>query len=357
MDWFGQWIYAAWGLLQSMAFWLLAGFLIAGLVGEFLPLALVERHLAKRSWRSVLKAVVLGIPLPICSCGVIPVSAALREAGASKGAVAAFTAATPQTGVDSLATTYGLMGLPFMLGRLCADVLFGLMAGLLINVYERFEKTPKQVELSGGCGCCGCDSDGASPAESSMSCCSDGEASRPVWYIRVLRRAWIELPGKIGVSLFAGICMGAALAVWIPADWIQTYLGGSWWLSYLVITLLSIPVYACSVGSIPVALGLLSIGVSPGAVIVFLVTGPATNIVTISTLYQLIGRGATMIYLLSLIGGAWLVGFVFDASGVELSERIAGSLEMQHAGGEVAAFVLIVVWLNAMCVAWLKRRF
>ncbi|MEM8866957.1 MAG: permease [Verrucomicrobiota bacterium] len=319
-----------------MAPWLLFGFLVAGVLAELIPVSLIRKHLSSPSWFSICKSVILGIPLPLCSCGVIPVAASLRQAGASKGAVAAFTASTPQTGVDSISTTYSLMGLPFTLGRIAADVISGFLAGSLINLFDR-EKAAAAPEASSCCG--GCCSD--APEEPTA------RKDAPSWKT-MLRHGLIDLPRDIGVSVLVGILLGALLVVLVPEGMLEAYLNGNTLLTYALVTALSIPVYACSVGSIPVAFGLLAAGISPGAAIVFLVTGPATNTATVTTLFKLIGKFSTGIYLLSLVVGAWSVGLTFDWIGIQPSTS-----EMRHTKevnplGFISAVVLCAILANAL---------
>ncbi|MEM7790144.1 MAG: permease [Verrucomicrobiota bacterium] len=340
---------AVWALLQSMAPWLLLGFVLSGLLSQLIPVAVVQSHLSNKSWLSIFKAVLIGIPLPLCSCGVIPVAATLRNAGASKGAVAAFTASTPQTGVDSITTTFSLMGLPFTIGRVVADLVSGLLAGSLINFFDRSD-------------------DRSSPAESSccQSCCSEDEeitqhesnqSSKKPWKIRsILREGLIDLPGEIGIAVFVGILIGALLTIAIPENLLETYLYQNIFLTYTFVTLLSIPVYACSVGSIPVAFGLLAAGITPGAAIVFLVTGPATNTATVTTMIKLIGKSSTVIYLFSLVVGAWSVGFVVDFVGIMPGMPGDHKMAGMNSLGFISACLIVIVFANALRVKWKPIR-
>ncbi|MEM1221144.1 MAG: permease [Verrucomicrobiota bacterium] len=339
---------AVWALLVSMAPWLLVGFILSGVLSQLVPVAMVQSHLSEKTWLSILKAVLIGIPLPLCSCGVIPVAATLRNAGASKGAVAAFTASTPQTGVDSIATTFSLMGLPFTIGRIFADVISGLLAGSLINFFDQSDQTSMPSESS----CC-------------QACCAEkiedehfepSQNPKKPWKMRsILREGLINLPGEIGLAVFVGILIGALLTVVIPENLLETYLNQNIFLTYALVTLLSIPVYACSVGSIPVAFGLLAAGITPGAAIVFLVTGPATNTATVTTLIKLIGKSSTVIYILSLVVGAWSVGFIFDVIGI--SPGMPGGHEMGSMNylGFISACFLVVIFVNALRLKWFLK--
>jgi uncharacterized membrane protein YraQ (UPF0718 family) len=303
INWFGGFFYASWELTMAMAPWLLLGFAMAGICSRLVSKKTIERHIAGNNLSSVLKAVALGIPLPLCSCGVIPVAASLRQKGASKGAVAAFTAATPQTGVDSIAATYSLMGWIFTLGRLVADLIAGILAGVLINLFDREDPKPAATA----------EAPQATPAV--KSCCGHKatapQAQAPKAWVAILQEGFVKMPADIGKYLVIGILLGALITSLLPPDTLQDQLGHPLW-SYVVITLVAIPLYVCATGSIPLAFAMMQVGISPGAAIVFLVAGPATNTATFITLFKLIGRRATFIYLLTLIIGAWSVGFVFD---------------------------------------------
>jgi uncharacterized membrane protein YraQ (UPF0718 family) len=303
VDWFGNFFDASWELTMAMAPWLLLGFAMAGICSRLVSRKTIERHIAGNNIGSVLKAVGLGIPLPLCSCGVIPVAASLRQKGASKGSVAAFTAATPQTGVDSIAATYSLMGWIFMLGRLLADLIAGILAGVLINLLVGDKTKPEVVPAAPQAG------------SQAKSCCAhkatESPAPTPKNWIAILHDGFVKMPADIGNYLVIGILLGALITTLMPPDSLKEHLGHPLW-SYVVITLVAIPLYVCATGSIPLAFAMMQVGISPGAAIVFLVAGPATNTATFVTLLKLIGKRATLIYLVTLIVGAWSVGLIFD---------------------------------------------
>lgn len=328
----------AWYLAAAMAPYLLLGFLLAGGCAQLLPRDFIRRHLAGNGLKPVLKAVVLGVPLPVCSCGVIPLAASLRKQGASPGATAAFAATTPQTGVDSIAATWSLMGLPFTLARVIANVVCGVLAGALINRFGQARAGQASAEkASGNGGCCGSQespvpSGGAvtEPSEESSccgaeppretSCCGGSEAKkqsccaetpRPLW-ARILEEALVTLPRDLAGWILLGIALGGLIAALVPADALQG-LSSNPWLAYGAITLVAVPLYVCATGSIPLAFSLLGAGLSPGAAMVFLIAGPATNTATIATLTSIIGRRETVIYLVVLVVTSWLAGALFDA--------------------------------------------
>ncbi len=336
-----------WLLTEAMAPWLLVGFGAAGVCSYFLPETLIERHLAKRGPGSVLKSVLIGMPLPLCSCGVIPVAASLRKLGASKGAIAAFTASTPQTGVDSIAATYSLMGGVFTLIRVITDIVSGVAAGLAITLYESRD-TP--------------DPETANPNPSSE--CRSGSCGRTNhedphpdsgrhWLPTVLREGFIDLPREIGRAIVVGILLGGAISAFIPAD-LLSVTESNQLVTYLVVTLAAVPLYVCATGSIPFAFGLIHAGLPPGAVVIFLVVGPATNTATLAAMVKLVGRVETIIYATVLVICAWLAAWIADQiPGLEFAD-----LESSTTGtatewiGTVSAIILAFVLL----VAVLPRR-
>jgi uncharacterized membrane protein YraQ (UPF0718 family) len=347
MEWFGVFLTACWELTMAMAPWLLLGFAMAGICSRMISKEIIQKHIAGNNLTSVLKAVGLGIPLPLCSCGVIPVAATLRNKGASKGAVAAFTAATPQTGVDSIAATYSLMGWIFTLGRLCADIIAGILAGVLINLFAGDKKSiiasKAQVEENK---CCCCGGEGEMKANLQLS---------RGWVV-VLREGFVKMPADIGKYLVFGILLGALITTVIPADLLDGHLGNPVW-SYLIITLVAVPLYVCATGSIPLAFAMMQVGLSPGAAIVFLVAGPATNTATFVTLFKLIGRRATIIYLFTLIVGAWSVGLIFDY--VIPIEALKFTYQHHHEATaswlDVCSAILLIVILANALLSWRKR--
>lgn len=318
----------AWSLTAAMAPWLLLGFGIAGLCGQILPQNFIEKHLAKRSFGSLLKAVFIGTPLPICSCGVIPVAAGLRKQGASKGAVAAFTAATPQTGVDSIAATYSLMGLPFTLARLLATFISGMLAGVLINAL------PSKNEQ-----------------EQTTSKPTDNSPQLPITerLRAALHDGFVKLPADLAKNLALGIFIGALISTFIPANALEAYLSTPL-LAYLVITLISVPLYTCATGSIPLAFSLLHAGFSPGVALVFLITGPATNSATFFTLVHIIGSKETLIYLCTIIFGAWVVAYGFDTlfPNIQIAHGTHEHTMETSPTGHIFAATLVLISLHAL---------
>ncbi len=278
-----------WLLICAMAPYLLFGFAVAGLLSVAIRPEVVKRHLGPPGFRQTFKATLIGVPMPLCSCGVIPVAASLRRAGAGKGATAAFLASTPETGVDSLLATWGLLGPMFAMIRVVVAFCTGFLAGFMVDWLDPRDPRP--------------------PAETGGSGPDSGP--RRSWLVRAFRFGFVVLPADIGRALLVGVVIAGVLGAVIPDNFLADKLGHSP-LAYLVITAFAIPVYVCSTGSIPIAAAMMKAGLSPGTALVFLIAGPATNAATISILWTMLGRRTTIIYLVSIIACAWLAGGLVD---------------------------------------------
>ncbi|MBL7033996.1 MAG: SO_0444 family Cu/Zn efflux transporter [Candidatus Delongbacteria bacterium] len=321
-----------WLLLQQMAPWLLFGFLVAGLLSFFIPRELVERKLGGNGFGPVLKAALIGIPLPICSCGVIPLGASLRQHGASRGATTAFLLSTPQTGVDSIMVTWSLLGPVFAIFRPLAALVTGLVGGSLAAALDDQKEDTTTV------------------AECRDDCCTTEQGSGRIW--GALRHGLVTLPRDIGGALLLGLLIAAALSLALPDDFFAPMLGTGI-VAILVMMAAGIPVYVCATASVPVALTLMAKGVSPGAALAFLITGPATNAVAVATVWRILGRRTALVFLGTVAIGALLAGVLFDALFSEvaitgtthLHEMLPGWLE------NGSAVLLLLVLANG----WFRR--
>ena len=322
---------AFWQILCDMSPYLLFGFLMAGLLSVAISPETVERHLGGRGLGPVLKASLFGVPLPLCSCGVVPVAASLRR----HGATAAFALSTPQTGVDSIMVTLSLLGPVFAVFRPVAAFITGLLGGQLVAILPEGGDETDSVEQV-------CDD----------ACCSGDD--RGTWLSRSLRYGFVTLPRDIGRAMLVGLIIAGFLSALVPDDYFAGLLGGGM-LPMLAMVVAGIPLYVCATASVPIAAALILKGVSPGAALVFLMTGPATNAATISTLWQILGRRATIVYVLGLLISALGCGLLLD----HIVTTIApGSVQPMHwmlppAVQVVSAMVLLAVLGVAL---WPKPR-
>ena len=288
-----------WAVLSEMSPYLLFGFAVAGALSVLVSPEFIERHLGGRGVWPVAKAAAFGVPLPLCSCGVIPVAASLRRHGASKGATVGFLISTPQTGVDSVFVTLSLLGPVFAVFRPLAALASGLIGGTLASIV---------------------DSDGAGPAAAGpcqeACCATDGHQGR---FRRALAYGFVALPRDIGRALLAGLVIAAVISAAVPDDFFAGILGGGIG-AMLIMMLAGVPVYVCATASVPVAAALIAKGLSPGAALVFLMTGPATNAAAIVTVWRVLGRRTAVVYLLTVALSALVAGvlldFVFDVGQV-----------------------------------------
>ena len=278
-------------LINSMAPYLLLGFLLAGVMHAFIPRGLYRRYLGGKSFRSVLNATLFGIPLPLCSCGVIPTAMSLRKEGASKGATVSFLISTPQTGVDSIMATYSLMGLPFALLRPFVAFCTSLIGGCIVNKFENKEEDTNVT-----------------------SCKVSDETDSKTFVQRVklaLKYAFVDMMQDIGKWLLMGLVIAGLITVFVPESFFALFADKPL-LSMLLVLAFAIPMYLCATGSIPIAVALMLKGLSPGTALVLLMAGPAVNVASILVISKVMGRKTLALYLLSIVSGAILFGLGVD---------------------------------------------
>jgi uncharacterized membrane protein YraQ (UPF0718 family) len=313
-----------WATMTEMSPYLLFGFLVAGLLSMFISAKTVERHLGSRGFWSVLKASLFGVPLPLCSCGVIPVSMSLYKHGASRGAVISFLLSTPQTGVDSIFVTYSLLGPVFAIFRPVAALVTGLFGGTLVNVFDQ------------------------NPAEQNQPCTDDccNDTKKENRLLKALRYGFLVLPADIGKAMLVGLVIAAVISATIPDDFFAVYLtAGGGLLAMVVMMAVGIPMYVCATASVPIAAALIEKGLDPGAAMVFLMTGPATNAAAFTTLWSILGKKTALLYLLSVVVCAFAAGFVLDLiyRGVPKESICAHGWMLPAWFGNLCAIVLLAV--------------
>lgn len=275
-------------LLFDMAPWLLLGFFIAGLLHVLFPDGKISKLLGKSNMKSVFRAALIGIPLPLCSCGVIPTGVSIHKNGASKGAAISFLISTPQTGVDSIMVTYSLLGIPFAVVRPIVALVTGVFGGFVTN--KTIENQDEDIEKT-----------------------KDGTKSiklkNPLR--ELFRYAFVDFLADIAKWLIIGLLVAGLIAVFVPDDFFASYIKNDF-VGMLIILGASIPVYVCATSSVPIAAVLMMKGISPGAALVFLMAGPATNAATISVIGNSMGRKTLTVYLATLIMGALFSGLFID---------------------------------------------
>jgi len=325
-------VWQSWLVLGQMAPYLLLGFLVAGLLSVGISPAWVERRLGRGGLGPVITASLVGVPLPLCSCGVIPVAASIRRHGASRGATTALLLSTPQTGVDSIAVTYALLGPVFAVFRPLVALVTGIVGGFLVQLFDRADEhhVPADSSLdpcADGChdaradagndACSACSNDSTTGALHETSpqatcteaCCEGGRQGSVI--VRALRYGFVTLPRDIGPALIVGIVVAGAIGALVPEDHLRAYVG-SGVLSILLAMAAGVPIYVCATASVPIAVGLIHLGVSPGAALAFLIAGPATNAATLTTAWRVLGRRATIVYLATVAVSAVACGLLLD---------------------------------------------
>jgi uncharacterized membrane protein YraQ (UPF0718 family) len=335
-----------WSLVAQMAPYLIIGFAIAGVLHLILRKEAIEHWLGKPGLGGVVKASILGVPMPLCSCSVIPVAASLRKSGASRGATASFLSSTPQTGVDSIVATYALLGGAFSAVRVAVAFICGIITGYLIELFSKDKTVAAPVFLPANTAVFSMTAPSTTPSliPEGPSCCSIPKPKRSP--LEAIRYGFITLPAELGQALLFGLILAGLITTLLPSDFLTGTLS-SGPLAFLLATAISLPLYVCATASIPMAYALMAAGLSPGAALVFLITGPATNTATIVTIWKMLGRLSTTIYLTSLLLISWLAGWLFNASLQFKSGQLATQDHLHlstwhHASGFLLLAILLI---------------
>lgn len=357
--WFGyaaSFALACWDMMVEMAPYMCLGFLMAGVLHIFVSPRVILRFLAKGRIKSVLNATFLGIPLPLCSCGVLPAAAGLKKQGANDGASMAFMIATPETGVDSMAVTYALLDPIITIFRPLAAFVTSIAAGITQNFFGgTYSEKHANIQPDLTCrvdGCC----DG-------VDCTPEAHRHHHSFMEKIiacLKYGFGEILDDISKWLVLGIAIAGAITIMVPDSFMKTYLDGGVH-SMLIMLVIGIPFYICATSSTPIAAALILKGVSPGAALVFLLAGPATNAATISVVYGLFKKRATVIYLSCIAGSAVLMGLALDS--VYGWFNISASSVAGEAGefipywiGNIFAVLLAYLIVQSIVSRWLKKR-
>jgi len=316
---------ASWEVLQEASIYMIFGMLVGGLLKVFIDPSSVASHLGKGRILSVLKASLIGIPIPLCSCGVLPAASSLKKQGANNGATMAFLISTPESGVDSISISWALLDPLMTVVRPLAAFVSAFVAG----VVENYREAPKvyskeEVDLSCPIDNC-CDGTDCSPGE------HQNHHSLVDRLVQGIRYAVTEIWGDIAGSFFIGVFLAGIIYVIIPDDFFVSYLGGGLH-SMLIMLVVGIPLYICATASTPIAAAFILKGVSPGAALVFLLVGPATNIMSLSVLTSMLGKRATGVYLVSIAVVSVLFGLgldkVYELAGLSAQATIGIATEI-----------------------------
>jgi uncharacterized membrane protein YraQ (UPF0718 family) len=326
-------IEAMWHILLELAPWLLIGVGVAAALHALLPPDFMRRHLSGR-W-SVTKAALIGVPLPLCSCAVIPVGLSLKRQGATSGASVAFLISTPQTGVDSILVSGAMLGLPFALFKMASAFIIGLVGGALTNRFAAEGDEEPTADASPSC----CQSGVSDPALTILS------PAPPRGFHVFLGEARLLLQ-SIWRWLAIGIVASAAITYFLPPDSLAHFGAGGGIGAMLLALVVGMPLYVCAVASVPIAAALVHAGFPVGAALVFLIAGPACNIATMGSVYHCLGRRTFAIYMSTIAVGSLLFGWAFQSL-IDLTPLRAEAAHA-HAGHETQAW-----WAIASGVALL----
>ena len=307
-------------LFLGMAPYLMLGLLFVGLLNLFITKDMIAKHIGDNSFASVFKAALFGIPLPLCSCGVIPTSIYMAKNGASKPAVVSFLTATPQTGIDSILATYGMMGPVIAVFRPFAALLMGIVNGIAVRIFNFKEaevKPDNKISLD------------------SYTLAANPKKNFQYYYKKMVEYPFIEFLDDISSQFIVGLFIAGIITYSIPEDFFSGSIVSQGLLGMLVLIVISIPMYVCATASIPIAVSLMLKGFSPGVAFVFLAAGPATNAASLSMIAKVLGKKTTaayvlMIAFLSIMFGL-LLDWIFSLLDIDpLSQISAGAHQMQH---------------------------
>jgi len=358
-----------WLVFLDTAFWLLLGLLAAGFIKLFISEQTMQRWVGGHGLSSILRAALFGAPLPLCSCGVLPAAIGLRRAGASKEATVSFLISTPETSIDSVFVTYALMGPVMAVFRPVSALVNAVGTGLLTtlvsddDIQKKNEATDVTVES-----CCSSNKSTQQSEPSSCcaeknepikkDCCSESKANEGSTgtpdklsgkLLRVLSYAGAELLDDISKWLFIGIVLAGVMLTFIPPDWLAQW--GQGLTAMLIMLVVGVPMYICAVASTPVAAGLLLAGVSPGAVLVFLLVGPATNIASFVLLKQELGLKVTAVYLSGLSVLSLMMGLILEWLLYSQQWQIEAKLGEAH-----VMLPGLVSWISAFLLIFLAIK-
>jgi len=338
MTWLTSFLHEFYGLISEMAPYLLLGFLFAGILKAFIPAEGIVRFMGGNNLRSVTNAALLGVPLPLCSCGVLPTAISFFRNGASKASTTSFLISTPQTGVDSILATYAMLGLPFAVIRPFVALVTGIAGGTISSLVDK-RQNGIPVDRSGM------------------------QEARPKMIERfrqVFTYGFGDLIEDIAKWLVIGLLVAALLSLLIPDAFFTQYIGNPW-IEMLIVLAASVPLYICATGSIPLAAVLLMKGLSPGAALVLLMAGPATNVATMLVISKTMGKRSFLVYLGTIIAGALLFGFLvnewlpsgwFLVGHAHQHEHSTGGSWVNLLSAVILGSLLLLAFLNK----WRKRR-
>ncbi len=345
----------SWSLFEEAAPYLFLGFAVAGLLHALVPDDKILKYLGRSAGRirSALNASLLGIPLPLCSCGVVPTALSLKNRGATKGATLSFLISTPETGVDSIAITYALLDPIMTVFRPLASMTTALCTGIAENIMgERLDARSEHKSVSSQKDSMVMLQPAAACGDISCSCNAgtdpQGDVSHFHRITSSLKYAFVELLGDISSWLMLGIFLAGIISYVIPKELVSDYLGGGIF-SMLLMLVIGIPIYICATASTPLAAALVAKGMSPGTAFVCLLAGPATNAATITMVTKFLGKRSATLYLgmiaLCSLGFGLLLDAIYFKLGIELSSIVGSASDVVDPGVKTAFALLLIPFI------------
>jgi len=347
-----------WFLMEA-SFFMLLGLFFAGILKAFLPDDFVRKHIGSGRKGGIFKASAFGVPIPLCSCGVVPAAAGIRKQGAGKGPVVSFLVSTPETGVDSIAITWALLGPVMAVIRPVSAFLTAVFTGSLVNIFDKDENqnialnqaSSAKWECSSGCCAPPEDTNLFLPMENDCGC-SETQSHDDSNYTRFkkgMRFSFVDLVEDIAGWFIVGVLFAAVIAVFVTPEMVNSVSAKSPLLVMFLMLLISVPLYVCATSSTPIAAAFLMTGISPGAAIVFLLAGPATNAASFSVISSIIGKKSAFIYLAGIIVSSLILGlgtdYIFSVSGYELAPVTGETEEGLGFFVQIVSTVILSVFL------------
>ena len=321
--------------------YLLLGLFFSAIVQSFVSKKKITKWIGQNNFSSVFVSAAAGIPIPLCSCGVIPMAVSLRQNGASRGATISFLIATPETGLDSIMLSFALLNPLIAIFRPFAAFVTAIIAGVMENVFDHSNNEKK--------------------IESHKDCCAPQEQPQESLVNRLkygFQHSFVTLLGDIAPWLILGLVLSGIISYMVPSTMIEKFLGGGL-NSMLLMLVVGLPLYICASASTPIAASLLLKGAAPGAVLVFLLAGPATNVTTMLTVYRFLGVRALIIYLVSISACALWFGFLLNSfyasSGINIRQTIGeASHYMDMTWQTISAVILVLLMMHALMKRYLQ---
>ncbi|MFO7937565.1 MAG: SO_0444 family Cu/Zn efflux transporter [Kiritimatiellia bacterium] len=343
-----------WYLIALMAPSLLVGFFVAGVFSLLVTKEMVYKHLGRSSFLQICKASLFGVPLPLCSCSVLPVAASLRQYGAGRGSFISFLTSTPQTGVDSIFITYTMLGPVFTVVRFVAAFISGIICGSCVHIFVKDSGTGVPADVASAehkTGNKNGDEAGRGvDLDKECEACSCAEENKKTpHFVKALRYAFVTLPQDMGRSMVTGLIISGILTAFLPANYFADKLIGNELTSMLVMLAVGLTIYVCSSASVPLVVSLIAAGISPGAGLVFLIAGPSTNAASIVTVFRIIGAKTTVIYLATLSVTAIISGVILNmfVDSTRVAEVVHGSHDELSLFSHLCGVALLCLFVPA----------